>query len=133
MLNASCDLQAAKDRSDQLQEQLARRGTDVRDAKEQLANVQQELAGKCKEVTKGEQERAALQSSLHATLKARIHCAWTLLDPHMLSSPPPLFPPCSFPTLIFGCYGIESTCALVAHCGISRKPYSVHCNPNATA
>ena len=101
MLNGSCDLQAAKDRSDQLQEQLARRGTDVRDAKEQLANVQQELAGKCEEVTKGEQERAALQSSLHATLKASIHCAWTLLDPHMLSSPPPPFSSLLLPHLNF--------------------------------
>jgi septal ring factor EnvC (AmiA/AmiB activator) len=75
VLNASCDLQAAKDRSAQLQEQLARRGTDLRDAKEQLANVQQELAGKCKEVTKGKQEQATLQSSHDATLQASTHCA----------------------------------------------------------
>ena len=82
------ELEATSQASKSLQEQLSG-----------LA-LQRAAAGKCKEVTKGEQERAALQSSHHATLKASIHCAWTLLDPHMLSSPPP-FPPLLLPHLNF--------------------------------
>ncbi len=68
-------LQAAKIRSDKLQQQHAQRGTDLRDAKEQLASLQKDFASRCNEVTKGEQERTALQSSHHATLKACIHYA----------------------------------------------------------
>ena len=75
MLSATCDLQEAKDKFDQLQEQLTQRAVDLHAAEEQLVILQKESAGKCNEVTKGKQERAALQSSHHATLKASIHCA----------------------------------------------------------
>ena len=75
VLNATCDLQEAKDKLDQLQEQLTQRGIELHAAEEQLVNLQKEFAGKCKEATKGKQERANLQSSHLATLNASIHCA----------------------------------------------------------
>ncbi len=101
VLNASCDLQAAKDRSAQLQQQLAQRGTDLREAKEQLANLQKVFASKCEEVTADKQEKAALQKAHHATLKASIHCAETCSIPTCSQTPPPPSPPCSFPHLNF--------------------------------
>ena len=75
VLSANCDLQEAKDKYDQLQEQLDQRSIVLIAVEEQLINVQQDFASKCKEVTKGKQERAALQSSHHATLKASVHGA----------------------------------------------------------
>ncbi len=75
VLSATCDLQEAKDKLDQLQEQLTQRGVHMHAAEDQLANLHKEFVGKCNEVTKGKQEQAALQSSHHATLKASIHCA----------------------------------------------------------
>ena len=94
MLNGSCDLQAAKDRSDQLQEQLARRDTDLHAAKKQLLKLQKDLAGKCDEVTADKQERAALQKAHCASVKASIHIAQTLHYPHTpLPSPHLPIPP----------------------------------------
>ena len=75
VLVVTCDVQEAKDKFDQLQEQLTQRGSDLHAAKEQLTNLQKKFAGKCNEVTKGKQERATLQSSHYATLKASKHCA----------------------------------------------------------
>ncbi len=75
MCSATCDLQEAKDKFDQLQGQLTQRDIDLHAAEEQLVNLQKEFASKCHEVTKGKQERATLQSSHHATFKASIHCA----------------------------------------------------------
>ena len=54
------DLQAAKDRSDQLQEQLAQRGADLRDAKAQLVKLQEDFRDKCDEVIADKQERAVM-------------------------------------------------------------------------
>jgi len=95
VLSVSCDLQAAKARSDQLQEQLTRRDTDLHDAKEQLLKLQKEFAGKCDEVTADKHERAALQKAHRASLKASIHCAQTLA----LTSHAPPHPPSPHPTL----------------------------------
>jgi len=75
VLSATCDLQAAKNRSEQLQEQLTRRDTDLHDAKDQHFKLQKEFAGKCDEVTADKQERAALQKAHCASVKASIHCA----------------------------------------------------------
>ncbi len=94
VLNASCVLQAVKNRFDQLQEQLTRKGTDLRAAEKQLLKLQKDFAGKCDEVTTDKQERAALQRAHHASVKASIHCTQTLLYCHM---PPPPSPP-SLPT-----------------------------------
>ena len=59
-LSALCDLQAAQDRSDQLQQQLAQRGTDLHDVKEQLVKLQKEFLDKCNEVIADKQERAVV-------------------------------------------------------------------------
>ena len=60
MLSALLDLQAAKDRSDQLQEQLAQRGADLRDAEAQLAKLQKDFRDKCDEVIADKQKSAVM-------------------------------------------------------------------------
>ena len=53
VLSVLCDLQAAKNRSSQLQEQLAQRGADLREAKQQLVKLQKDFHDKCDEVIAG--------------------------------------------------------------------------------
>ncbi len=50
MLSALCDLQAAENRSYQLQQQLAQSGADLREAKQQLVRLQKDFRDKCDEV-----------------------------------------------------------------------------------
>ena len=81
VLNATCVLQAARDRSDQLQQQLAWRDTNLHAAKKQFLKLQKDLAGKCEEVTADKQERAALQKAHDASMKASTHCTPTYSIP----------------------------------------------------
>ena len=90
VLKVTCVLQAAKDRSDQLQQQLAQRGTDLREAQAQCVKLQEDLTGKCGEVTAEKQEQAALQMANHDSVKASIHIAETLRYPHTLLPSPHL-------------------------------------------
>jgi len=92
VLNASCDLQAAKDRSAQLQQQLVRRDTDLLEAKAQCLKLQEDLTGKSDEVTAEKQEQAALQRAHHASLKASIHCTRRSSIPTCSSPALPPFP-----------------------------------------
>ncbi len=94
MLNASCDLQAAKDRSDQLQKQLDRREADLFEARAQCLKLQEDLGVKREEVIAEKQEKAALQRAHHASQKASIHIVQTLRYPHT----PLLFPHFPNPT-----------------------------------
>ena len=97
MLNASCGLQAAKDRSDQLQQQLVRTDTDLLESKVQCLKLQKDLSAKCEEVTAEKQEQAALQRAHRASQKASIHCTQTFCYPHTpLPSPPPPTQPGSY-------------------------------------
>ncbi len=91
MGNASCVLQAAKARSDQLQQQLAQRGTDLHAANKQLLKLQKEFADKCDEVTADKREQVALQRAHHASVKASTHCTQIPLYalPYALPPPPP--------------------------------------------
>ena len=50
MLSALCDLQAAENRSSQLQQQLAQRDADLRDVNQQLVKLQKDFRDKCDEV-----------------------------------------------------------------------------------
>ncbi len=89
MGNASYVLQAAKARSDQLQQQLAQRGTDLRAANKQLLKLQKEFADKCDEVTADKRERVALQRAHHASVKASTHCTQIPLYALPYALPPP--------------------------------------------
>ena len=71
-----------KDRSNQLQEQLARRDTDLRDAKAQCLKLQEYLTSKSEEVTAEKQGKAALQRTQRASQKASIHIVQTSRYPH---------------------------------------------------
>ena len=64
VLSALRDLQAAKDRSDQLQEQLAQGGADLVDAEAQLVKLQKDFRDKCDEVIADKQKSAVML--LHA-------------------------------------------------------------------
>ncbi len=109
-VTVDCDVQESETKSAQLAKQDA-----------ELAAAKQESATR---LAADKKEQAALQTAHHATLKASIHCAETCSIPHALPPPFPPPPPCApFPTPSLGCCGIESTCALVAPCGISSKPY----------
>ncbi|DBA77388.1 TPA: hypothetical protein ACH3X2_000903 [Trebouxia sp. C0005] len=134
--------QAAKIRSDQLQEQLTQRDTDLHNAKAQCLKLQNDLTSKGGEVTAQKQEQAALQKAQCANLKASIHSTQMPLYPHMLHPPrvpTTLSPPPSSTLLPHphpkhpGCCGVASVYILVAHCGIDGKPSSVHCKSNAAA
>ena len=117
-VTVDCDVQESEMKSAQLAKQDA-----------ELAAAKQESAT---HLDADKKEQAALHKAHHATLKASMHCAETC-SPHALTTlPPPLPPRAPFPTPTLGCRGIELTCALVAACGISSKPYPLHCNPNAT-
>jgi len=50
VLSALCDLQAAENRSSQLQQQLAQRDADLRDVNQQLVKLQKDFRDKCDEV-----------------------------------------------------------------------------------
>jgi hypothetical protein len=88
VLNASCDLQAAKNRSDQLQKQLDQRDADLIEAKAPCLKLQEDLTVKCEEVTAEKQEKAALQRAHYASQKASIHIVQTSCYPHTLLPPP---------------------------------------------
>ena len=70
VLSASCDLQAAKIRSDQLQQQLAQRGIELHDVKEQLVKLQKDVSDMCDEVIADKQEQAVM-------LLRAVHSCWT--------------------------------------------------------
>ena len=73
VLSAFGDLQAARDRSDQLQQQLAQRGTDLHAVQEELDKLQKDYSDKCDEVIADKQERAVML--LHA-----VYSCWTSLN-----------------------------------------------------
>ncbi len=79
VLSASCDLQAAENRSDQLQQQLAQRGIELHDVKEQLVKLQKDFFDKCDEVIADKQEQAVML--LHA-----VYSCWTSITVCMSAS-----------------------------------------------
>ena len=60
VLSALCDLQAAENRSSQLQVQLAQRDADLCVVKQQLVKLQKDFHDKCDEVIADQQERAVM-------------------------------------------------------------------------
>jgi hypothetical protein len=118
VLSATCGLQEAKDKFDQLQEQLTQRGIDLHAAEEQLVHLQKDLAGKCNQVTQ--------LSPRHFEGKYTLR-----LNPALPShASPPFFPTPPSPYPSTQAAVVSSQHVL---CGISGKPYPVHCKSNATA
>ena len=60
VLSALCDLQAAENRSSQLQVQLAQRDADLCVVKQQLVKLQKDFHDKCDKVIADQQERAVM-------------------------------------------------------------------------
>ncbi len=106
LLTAICPLQVAQHRSDQVQKQLARRGTDRSDQlqkqlarrgtdrsdqlQKQLARRGTDLLPMCDQLITAEQDLAALQGTNHTSMKAR--SCFPLHSPGFLL--PPLKRPC---------------------------------------
>ena len=124
MGNASCVLQAAKARSDQLQQQLAQRGTDLRAANKQLLKLQKEFADKCDEVTADKREQVALQRAHHAGVKASTHC--TQIPLYALPPPPP--PPPEAPWLLCFCVSVCSCGSLWHQWQAISSPLQILCH-----
>ncbi|KAL0035259.1 hypothetical protein WJX79_008986 [Trebouxia sp. C0005] len=69
VLSAFGDLQAARDRSDQLQQQLAQRGTDLHAVQEELDKLQKDYSDKCDEESELKSAQQAQQDAELAAAK----------------------------------------------------------------